>query len=248
MASTEAPVWLLLRGLGRGAYHWGEFPDHLAGAFPGTCILTPDLPGNGERWRETSPVTIREMVDAYRQAVPIDQPLRIIALSLGGMVGLQWLLDYPEDIAQLVLINSSASNLVPFYQRLASGQLLKILWGGARGDMAREGAILRSTSSTRAVDKALQKDWADYARRHPVSLSNLLRQLKAAAGFHCPEQWPPTLAERVQVMGSAGDKLVSLRASRRLAEVLGRPLHTHDSAGHDLTLDDGDWLIAHLLR
>ena len=58
--------WVLLRGLSREARHWGPLPDLLAQALPGARVLTPDLPGNGRRWRERSPNRIDAMVDALR--------------------------------------------------------------------------------------------------------------------------------------------------------------------------------------
>ena len=262
--SPEAPTWLLLRGLCRGSFHWGEFPTQLAAAQPGARVLVPDLPGNGERWRETSPTSVPAMVAAYRQslllsqsslssspmtappmtATPIRQPLRLIALSMGGMVGLQWLQDYPDEIAQLVLVNSSAANLVPLYRRLTPAAALGLLQGNLRGHKARERAVL-DFSSERSAHRQLLQGWVDYAAAHPVSWANCLRQLWAAARFRCP-QLAPALAARVLVMNSAQDRLVAPVGSRRLAEFLDCPLIVHPSAGHDLPLDDSAWLIRQL--
>ena len=48
------------------------------------------------------------------------------------------------------------------------------------------------------------------------------------------------------VLASNGDRLCSPIASRRLAARLGAPLHVHPTAGHDLPLDDPDWVIARM--
>jgi hypothetical protein len=39
-----------------------------------------------------------------------------------------------------------------------------------------------------------------------------------------------------------GDKLVNPHCSRTLAQQWQAPLRAHDSAGHDLTLDEPDWV------
>ena len=43
------------------------------------------------------------------------------------------------------------------------------------------------------------------------------------------------------------DRLVSPRCSQRLAAAWKVPLALHPSAGHDLPLDDPDWLLAQLV-
>ncbi len=247
MARTDPQVWLLLRGLCRGAFHWNDFPLRLRESQPGAVILTPDLPGNGERWNETSPASIAAMVEAYREWLPAPQhPLRVIALSMGGMVGLQWMQSYPAEIAQLVLVNTSSANLVPLYQRLNPVAAARLFWGTLGGDRSREREVLALTSVRHAHDRQLARTWADYARTHPVAWRNGLRQMAAAARYRCSLPFPRELAERVLVVNSAGDRLVSPAASRRLADTLGCPLVTHPIAGHDLPLDDGGWLIDQL--
>jgi hypothetical protein len=44
----------------------------------------------------------------------------------------------------------------------------------------------------------------------------------------------------------AGDRLAHPTCSGRLAEALAAPLVVHPTAGHELPLDDPDWLLAQL--
>lgn len=245
--SNNSP-WLLLRGLSRGAFHWHKFPKQLGVAYPDTEIFTLDLPGNGRRWRETSPSSIAAMVEAYRQQlVPIQQPLRIVALSMGGMVALQWLVQYPDEVADLVLINSSVGQQLPFYRRVRPKALLQLALGRLQGSLMGEQAVLAQTSNRYGRDMYLARAWANYARMCPVRVENILRQLWAAAWFQFPQYLPTGITGRITVVNSANDKLVDSHCSWRLAQTLGCRLLTHPTAGHDLPLDDGAWLVKQTL-
>ena len=115
------PIWILLRGLMREQRHWGEFPATLARALPGARIVTPDLPGNGTRHDEDSATRVAAMVEDCRQhllARGIPAPYHLLALSLGGMVAVEWASRYPQEIARCVLVNTSMRPYSPFYLRL----------------------------------------------------------------------------------------------------------------------------------
>lgn len=207
--------------------------------------MTPDLPGNGSRYRETSPASVQQMVEACRQQLQqagIAPPYSLLALSLGGMVALTWAALYPQELRRCVLVNTSVRPYSPFYRRLRwqnygaiVGQLLR---GGRR---AQEQLILRLTSHSgdAAQRAALVEQWLGYQQECPVSRRNALRQLWAAARFRAPAQRPdlPLL-----LIASAGDALVDHRCTLGLAQAWQTPVLLHPSAGHDLPLDDGAWL------
>jgi predicted alpha/beta hydrolase family esterase len=48
------------------------------------------------------------------------------------------------------------------------------------------------------------------------------------------------------LLASAQDQLVDPRCSAALAHAWHRPLVRHTSAGHDLPLDDGAWVISQI--
>lgn len=238
-------TWVLLRGLAREARHWGDFPQRLRAALPdGDRVLALDLPGNGSRWRERSPATVTGMVAAARAQVHGEGPFVLVALSLGGMVALEWAASAPEEAEGCVLINSSLGAFSPFWQRLRPGcyvPLLRALLAGPRE--ARERAIYRLTSNL-PVRADVLAQWTAHARSHPVTAANVLRQLLAAARFRAPARVEaPTL-----VLASRGDRLVSAACSRALAAAWSLPLAEHPSAGHDLPLDDPQWIVEQVLR
>ena len=98
-------------GLGREAGHWNGFPKELQAFGHETESL--DLPGAGTEYRRESPLTIHENVEDLRSRRQSVGAVGVIAISLGGMVALDWAARYPEEISRLVVINSSVSGLVP---------------------------------------------------------------------------------------------------------------------------------------
>ena len=244
-ASPPRPSWVLLRGLIREARHWEGMTERLTDAL-GEPAHALDLPGNGQRWRESSPTRVDGMVEALRGQIAregIPDPHRVLAISLGGMVALRWAQRFPDEVACLVLINSSLRGIAPFHQRLRPRQYPRLLLALLLplGREQRERLILRMTTR-------LQEDLPDVAQRHarwqreaPVSKANLVRQLLAAArGFSPPQELPglPAL-----VLASRSDQMVSWRCSQAMAERWGWPLELHPKAGHDLPLDDPDWVV-----
>ena len=114
-------TWILLRGLMREQRHWGRFPGQLLEALPGAAIITPDLPGNGVHHRLASPTTVADMVEFCRlelQARGLQPPYSLLALSLGGMVAVEWASRHPGELACAVLINTSMRPYSRFHQRL----------------------------------------------------------------------------------------------------------------------------------
>jgi pimeloyl-ACP methyl ester carboxylesterase len=74
-----------------------------------------------------------------------------------------------------------------------------------------------------------------------MRLQNVLRQLIAALGASVS---PQTLHKiPFLILGSEKDRLVDPQCSRDAAKALLAQLVMHPSAGHDLPLDDPDWVI-----
>ena len=168
----------------------------------------------------------------------------LVALSLGGMVALEWSARARQELEACVLINSSVASLSPFWRRMqprAYGTVLRsLLPGPAR---ARERAVCALTSA-RPPDPAVLAQWVDYAGSQPVSAGNALRQLVAAARFRAPAQ----PAVPMLVLASRGDRLVSPECSRAMARAWQVTLREHPSAGHDLPLDDPAWVVEQVAR
>lgn len=235
--------WLLLRGLARESAHWGDWPDQLRRCRPQDRFHTLDLPGTGHARHLRSPASVASVRQfAQRATRQLPRPLGLMGLSLGGMVALDWALHSPEDCASLVLISSS-SGFSAFWRRLQPAQWAPVIrmLGQADSD-ARERAILALTSN-RPLSISVLEQWQAIQRERPVRRADVIRQLFAASRYKPPRgvaQMPAL------VLASQGDRLMDWRCSRDLAQSLECPLEVHPSAGHDLPLDDPQWLVTQL--
>ena len=241
---TKHP-FVLLRGLVREAAHWGSFVDELRAGFPGVEVLTPDLLGNGVHHRDASPTTVRGMVDALRAELGLSTPVRLFAVSLGGMVATEWASAYPDEIERLVLANSSLRGLSPFWSRLRPAAYPGLFSSALEAELlARERRILSVVSNRTELHAQVAEEWTEIQAARPVSRANLIRQVVAGARYRAPSTPPrmPTL-----VVLSDGDRLVAPSCSRAIARAFSAELVVHPTAGHDITLDAGPWVVEQLV-
>ena len=250
----EKRVWILLRGLVREQRHWENFPDVLRSCLPDDKFILYDFPGNGQRYNETSATTIIDMVNDIRSFISnlaIKEPVHIIALSLGAMVAVEWMNRYPEECAGTVLISTSLRGLNPFYQRLLLSNYPSIFKSLILTEdiYQKESRNLKLVSNIVANDKiksdVIINHWVNYAKQYPVSGANGLKQLIAAMRFRVPTHRPnvPML-----VLRSLSDHLVSPVCSSTLASHWQLPIETHKTAGHDIPLDDGNWVCEKVIQ
>jgi len=243
-------TWIFLRGLTREAAHWGRFTADFQQALPHARIHTLDLPGNGEHHRQTSPITVAGMVAACRDERArrgIETPVSLLAMSLGAMVAAEWARVAPDELDGCVLINTSLRPFSPLLQRLKPGNysaLLRLALGG-RSAKAIEQTVLRLTSNQPEQLREVIPDWTAVRRQRPVSASNAVRQLLAAARYRAPREAPgmPLL-----LLASEHDQLVDSRCSQAIASAWHCPLLMHPAAGHDLPLDDPRWVADQVRR
>ncbi len=235
--------WLLLRGLVRERRHWLDVPDRLA-ARTRASVLTLDLPGVGTEHRRPSPTTIDGIVADLRErflATRSQGPWSLFAVSLGGMVALRWGELHPEDFGEIVVCNTSASNLAGPFQRFRPAALMVLLRALPAGPVARQRLILGLVANT-PEGQSHAETFAAFAADAPVAVSVLFRQLLAGARA----QAPAALRVPLRVLASDGDRLCDPVASRTLATRLGAPLLVHPTAGHDLALDAPEWVLVQL--
>jgi len=236
-------TWVLLRGLMRESRHWGDFPLLFQNAMDGQHVVALDFPGNGSLHAQTSASSVAEMVGYARsQLLQIGcvPPYRVLALSLGAMVAVAWSELYPDELEKMVLINTSLAPYNPFYHRLRPKNyptLTLLLFGSIAH---RESLILKLTSTRTENMQATLEQWVAYAKECPVTRANILRQLKAAFMFRAAPIKP-----HIPVLLLAGqqDQLVNVKCSRALAQHWGCDIRLHQTAGHDLPLDDASWVV-----
>lgn len=245
-----ARTWVLLRGLIRESRHWEQFPAQFQVAFPDDRVVTLDLPGNGKLSDLRSPTRVEEMVAYLRDSLSregLKPPFHVVALSLGAMVAVSWLHDYPGEVAGAVLMNTSVARFSPFWQRLRVQNYGKVLQALLTHDPVRKEAIILALTSNHLDEpsrRVLARRWAGYAATHGVTRANALRQLYAAARFKAPATLPAPVP--VLVLNGGGDRMVDPRCSQALAAAWSVPLRVHVDAGHDLTLDDGEWVLGQI--
>lgn len=245
----EPEAWLLLRGLGRETRHWFDFPSLLSERL-NTRAVGVDLPGVGRASDVRVPLSVAAMARDVVRRMDADcrvPSFGILGISLGGMVALSLAEQFRSRVERLVIINSSTRSCSPARRlRLqAAAQLL----GGAltRRAKARERIYYALTTNASAPQIEI---WAAraalLAEERPANPRAVLRQLVAASGFSAPRIEQPSL-----ILGARRDRLVSPACSEALARLLSAPCEQHPSAGHDLPLEAGEWVverIAHWLR
>jgi pimeloyl-ACP methyl ester carboxylesterase len=245
-------TWVLLRGLMREARHWGEFPLQFQSGVDARDVVTLDFPGNGSLCSQVSPNTVAAMADHCRNQLArlgYAPPYRVLALSLGAMVAVEWSRQQPAEVAGMVLINTSLAPFNPFYHRLRPSNypaLFRFLISGSI--VQREKLILRITSELERNElqqAQLLERWESYARECPVTRSNILRQLQAAILYRDARSKPDV---PLLLLAGKKDRLVNMKCSLALARKWDCAIKIHPAAGHDLPLDDGFWVTQQVMN
>lgn len=240
-------VWLFLRGLARESAHWGNFLPLFKATVPNAHIVTLDLPGAGARYLEESPKSITEITrmvraqwKSFNASIPGDAPRHLLGLSLGGMVGIEWVSSNPEDFARAVFINTSLPSLSPPYERLQPGALKSILSTLlARDPVTYEKIILSMTSNRPDRYDELAIAWAEIQKARPMSFKNKFNQLRAAATWKPPKTGPKI---PVLLLSSKSDRLCNPRCSEKLQKAWECDFEQNETGGHELSLDEPQWV------
>ena len=249
--------FILLRGLARESRHWGRFGDQLSQAMgPGTLVESIDLPGTGRYSEMRSPLSISDITEFVRakylelrsrQRDKGEEPAprtHLVAISLGGMVASDWIERWREDFSSCVLINSSFRGLSSVRERLRTEAYWHIFNAARSSDVRdREAHILRMVSNRPDVRAQVLEEWTAIQLSRPVRIENVIRQLTAAARYVTAATMPsvPTL-----ILASANDRMVDPSCSRAIAAHWQTECEMHPTAGHELVLDEPEWVIDRL--
>jgi pimeloyl-ACP methyl ester carboxylesterase len=240
---TSAQNWVLIRGLVRSRYHWGDFAETLKKHLRAEQVICVELPGNGELFRQPSPSDIDEAVTALRAQLPAGlSSYALFGISLGGMLATRWAQSHADEVQRLVLVNSS-SPLSPFYERLNPRHYAGILRTLLQRDALRgEEFIMRITSNRPDKWTPRLSELVEFQAQHPVSWQNFIRQLGLTS------QIDFTNAPKCEklILTSSADQLVDHRCSLMIAKQWQCPVKIHNWAGHDLALDDAEWILNEL--
>lgn len=244
MVSDKPSTWILLRGLSRESGHWGGFKDRFAASRPQDQVLTLDLPGTGSHLDQASPRTISQIFQLVRaeaiERVDRSHKIKLLAVSLGGMVAAEWARQSPDELAACVLINTSSKSISPFYQRLRWQiwrEFFKILTIQAVRE--RERQVLELLCNNAQAREAALPLWAKIGQERPVSYLCFFNQIVAASRYSgLSSTQVPTL-----VLSGLGDRLVDPSCSTDIHNKFGWPIFRHPWAGHDLPWDDPQWVL-----
>ena len=240
---TKQKHFYLIRGLIREHAHWGNFIDHLTKCFPGSLITTLDIPGAGIYYNSPSPASIKEMLeqmhrDYLKHCKENEEPI-LVAISLGGMIAVEWLGAHPRDFSYGILINTSFGDFSPVYQRLMPSAFKHLVKVFALKGREKESHILKLVTNNRDVFAETLDLWDDIQSKRPVSTANTLKQLMAGATFRVGNFTPPI---KLQIIASTKDRMVNVECSRTIARKWKLPIVEHPTGGHDLTVDDPEWV------
>jgi len=202
-----------------------------------------DLAGNGRLFQEESPTNIEGMIEKlkvqYLEKKREGSKAYMIAISLGGMIGINWLNTYEGDFEKAFIFNSSLPKFCGMFERLRPSAITTLLSGVLSSDPEyKESQIFKIIINHKDKNKNLCKSWAEVSKKMPVSFSNTLRQLWAALWSPNPEKVKTPLYIGV----SETDQMVSSDCSKRMAKAWELPLFIHPTAGHDILNDDPKWM------
>ncbi|MFK8137181.1 MAG: alpha/beta fold hydrolase [Bdellovibrionales bacterium] len=233
---------VLLRGLGREKAHWLDFPEKLEASLDIKTHLV-DHPGMGEHTHLFSPTKIKDyskflMKEVERLNIPKGSIL--LGHSLGGMIALDCASREPGFFSKVILINTSDGRSKAIQQRLRFFGLKKLVQILLKKDIKeKEIQVLEMISNNKTASNEVLDPWVNIAKSNPMSPLSLLNQAVAASQFTAPTLYSAPL----HFLTSKGDKMVSHECSEILAKDLNAKLHMHQWAGHDLVLDDPEWVV-----
>jgi pimeloyl-ACP methyl ester carboxylesterase len=253
--------WVFLRGLTRGNIHWGPFPEIFQSRDSKIQMEFIEIPGNGLKNLERSPISSFNAIHLLRKNCHFSRnklSFNLCGISLGGMIALKWAQLYPEEIQSVSIINSSLRQLSPISKRLIPRNYLKILGALFNSNAAdQERLILEITSNhfketnqeTTQETKKFISTFAEFSAAHPISRINFVRQLLLASHItiNTTNNTPCFQNIPFKVISSKQDRLVDSSCSKRIAEAFACKSYIHPTAGHDLPLDDPNWLCDVLL-
>lgn len=235
----------LLRGLVREKAHWGNFPELLQKALSHTTVVTPEILGVGEYVDTPSSDNFEAMVDFMRDKyflnVKDNGPHYILAMSLGGMIARCWAEKYPNDFKGLILANTSFKGINPLFSRLKPKALLTFLKIFFTASVEkRENIIVNMVSNEPTHKENTISKWVEIQKERPVKRISFINQIKAALSYNPPKKKP---VPKLLWLASKGDRLCNYKSTLALQELWGGDIALHESAGHDIPLDDAPWMI-----
>jgi pimeloyl-[acyl-carrier protein] methyl ester esterase len=251
-------AWIFIRGIMSESFHWDDFVNRMSIVFPQDQMITIDIAGNGKYNRMRTPLGIKENIEHLRSQINLqalkDVKKNIVGFSLGAMFGLEWQRSYPNEIQSVVLMNSSSRASV-FFQRLQIAALFKIAQASfQKNNFEKEKLIINMTTHLLNSERKnkLARIWSQRANDFPVQSINFFRQLIVGFKMLEPVEHAGSVgsenSKKLLVLCGQKDKVVNPTCSKKIANMLKAQIYIHPAAGHDLTLNDPDWVIERIVN
>ncbi|MEC7984682.1 MAG: alpha/beta hydrolase, partial [Myxococcota bacterium] len=244
----------LIIGLTKEATHWDERFRGLLTEKLGLghdAIVAVDLPGTGIFLQDESPSHIRGIVEMtrarYLHEMVENEERLLIAISLGGMIAMEWVNLFPDDFHKMVILNSSFRGLSPVHKRLqpdAMKTFVRIF--RAKSIEERERKVIELCCNDTSQHPRVLKKWVDIARQRPMSRKNMVRQTLAAARYTF--RTSPRIP--VFVIAARHDRLASFTCSVALHSQMGGDLHIFEDEkiGHAIHTDAPEQLVQQIAK
>lgn len=129
---STRPTVLLIHGLGSCAADMARQADALA---PDYRVITPDLRGHGQSTKRQGPFGITQHardMGALLDVLASNEPVHVIGVSLGGMIGLQLACDRPGQVQSVVAMNCVSNTRLRSWSRIKAAMLrvsIHLLYG-----------------------------------------------------------------------------------------------------------------------
>lgn len=233
---------VLLRGLNRGNIHWADFAEILKKQMPNANIEMIEIPGNGLRSNEITPVDPMDCLNELRTKITFvgkKEKFILVGVSLGGMLGLLWNEKFPEDLSGVVSVNASLDQFSKPWERfslLATPKLTVALFN--KNPIERERPILEVTANNKERIRQFEQIFAEHDAKHPAHPENIVRQLILASRIYISKADP----DKTLILVGEKDRLVKPKCSKIIAQKFNLKIEVHPTAGHDMPIDDPWWL------
>ena len=235
LLTAPARPLILIPGVGSHHGSWLDFR---------LCLLTwehltPDLPGDDHA---SPPWTMHGTMEHVRAVVlaQTHAPLHLLGHSLGGMIALEWLEQYSEEVASVTAVNSSAARRMGgMVGRLRLRQWLRLLPGLYGGDEPDIDALvdLLVLSEDPVRRRWFIEQWEVGRLGSAPSARTLFHQFTAA--FAWRPHIPAEHSSKVLLIVGTRDEFVPPNASQRLHRLLPESTLVALPGGHDLMRTHG---------
>jgi 3-oxoadipate enol-lactonase len=235
--SGAGPTLLLIRGLGRWSEHWLGWQESLSKSFQ---VIVFDGRGLGRStgslmpWNTMSDLTsdLAAILKAERIA-----SAHLVGVSLGGMMALQFGLDYPDLTTSVTAINASIGRsghmrlTLPALGLLASAPVRKLAIYPELAD------LLTSPKASSESKKKIFERWLEIDKKYPQPKNIIGSQLIIGAKWRRWESLSQIQAP-VHIIVGNDDQFVPRGNSLFIAEKIPHAKLTEiEDAGHEIHVE-----------